>query len=74
MTRSLKLNHWLVVADAIRDDPETYSDVMLGYVRKILSDIADGRISKSREEYTRKILEPDTWGGAIGRSRGSHWK
>ncbi|KAK4684105.1 ubiquitin thioesterase OTU1, partial [Tremellales sp. Uapishka_1] len=39
-----------VVADAIRRDEETYSDVMLG---------------KSRQEYVEAILKPDTWGGAI---------
>ncbi|ORX37218.1 hypothetical protein BD324DRAFT_650824 [Kockovaella imperatae] len=42
-----------VVADAIRSDPHTYSDVVLG---------------SSRDTYMKKILEPNTWGGAIGRS------
>ncbi|GMK57307.1 hypothetical protein CspeluHIS016_0401410 [Cutaneotrichosporon spelunceum] len=39
-----------VVADALRADPDTYSDVMLG---------------RPRDEYIAKILEPNTWGGAI---------
>ncbi|CAD6589595.1 MAG: ubiquitin-specific protease otu1, partial [Tremellales sp. Tagirdzhanova-0007] len=42
-----------VVADAIRDDPEAYSDVILG---------------KPRNEYVKTILKSDTWGGAIGSS------
>ncbi|CAK9784413.1 unnamed protein product [Cutaneotrichosporon oleaginosum] len=37
-----------VVADAIRDDPTTYSDVI-----------------QPRETYISKILEPNTWGGAV---------
>ncbi|KAK8858770.1 hypothetical protein IAR55_002999 [Kwoniella newhampshirensis] len=39
-----------VVADAIRDDPFTYSDVMLG---------------QPRDEYINRIVKSDTWGGAI---------
>ncbi|ODN93401.1 hypothetical protein L198_05265 [Cryptococcus wingfieldii CBS 7118] len=39
-----------VVAEAIRADPETYSQVMLGM---------------PRDEYIRRILKPETWGGAI---------
>ncbi|WVQ96539.1 hypothetical protein IAU59_003644 [Kwoniella sp. CBS 9459] len=39
-----------VVADAIREDPFTYSDVMLG---------------QPADQYIEKILKPDTWGGAI---------
>ncbi|WVF69019.1 hypothetical protein IAT40_003793 [Kwoniella sp. CBS 6097] len=39
-----------VVADAIRDDPFTYSDVMLG---------------QPVDQYVEKILKPETWGGAI---------
>lgn len=39
-----------VVADAIRADPEKYPDVVLGM---------------PREEYIRKIMDKDTWGGAI---------
>ncbi|BEI86209.1 hypothetical protein CcaverHIS002_0604960 [Cutaneotrichosporon cavernicola] len=39
-----------VVADAIRADPDTYSDAMLG---------------RARDEYIAKILERNTWGGAI---------
>ncbi|TYJ58306.1 hypothetical protein B9479_000851 [Cryptococcus floricola] len=39
-----------VVADAIRADPETYSNVILGM---------------PRDEYIRRILKPETWGGAI---------
>lgn len=39
-----------VVADAIKADPEKYSDVMLGM---------------PRDQYMKKILEKDTWGGAI---------
>ncbi|WWD18666.1 hypothetical protein CI109_103119 [Kwoniella shandongensis] len=39
-----------VVADAIRDDPFTYSDVMLG---------------QPRDEYIKRIVKPETWGGAI---------
>lgn len=36
-----------VVADAIRADPETYSDAVLG---------------RSREEYIKTILKPSAWG------------
>jgi len=39
-----------VVADAIRADPESYSDVILG---------------QPREQYIQKIMQPNTWGGAI---------
>ncbi|KAK1925855.1 hypothetical protein DB88DRAFT_485387 [Papiliotrema laurentii] len=39
-----------VVADAIRNDPDNYPDVVLG---------------QPRETYINKILHPDTWGGAI---------
>ncbi|WVW84901.1 hypothetical protein I302_106937 [Kwoniella bestiolae CBS 10118] len=39
-----------VVADAIRDDPFTYSDVMLG---------------QPADQYISKIQRSDTWGGAI---------
>ncbi|KAK6907976.1 ubiquitin thioesterase OTU1 [Kwoniella mangroviensis CBS 8886] len=39
-----------VVADAIRDDPFTYSDVMLG---------------QPADQYIDKMQKPDTWGGAI---------
>jgi len=39
-----------IVADAIRKDPETWSDAILG---------------RSREEYISTILKPATWGGAI---------
>ncbi|ODN73951.1 hypothetical protein L202_07452 [Cryptococcus amylolentus CBS 6039] len=39
-----------VVAEAIRADPETYSQVILGM---------------PRDEYIRRILKPETWGGAI---------
>jgi len=39
-----------VVTDAIRNDPETYSDAFLG---------------QPREDYIKAILKPSTWGGAI---------
>lgn len=39
-----------VVADTIKADPFEYSDVMLG---------------QPRDQYIRKILSKDTWGGAI---------
>ncbi|OCF35110.1 ubiquitin thioesterase OTU1 [Kwoniella heveanensis BCC8398] len=39
-----------VVADAIRNDPFTYSDVMLG---------------QPADQYIEKIVKPETWGGAI---------
>jgi len=39
-----------VVAEAIRRDPETWSDVILG---------------RPRDEYIRTILSPNSWGGAI---------
>nr|ODN89778.1 ubiquitin thioesterase OTU1 [Cryptococcus depauperatus CBS 7855] len=39
-----------IVAEAIKRDPDTYSDVMLG---------------APRNEYIEKIQKPDTWGGAI---------
>ncbi|KAF8503268.1 OTU-domain-containing protein [Russula emetica] len=39
-----------VVAEAIRRDPETWSDVILGH---------------PRDEYIRTILSPNSWGGAI---------
>ncbi|KZT68150.1 OTU-domain-containing protein [Daedalea quercina L-15889] len=39
-----------IVADAIRKDPETWSDAILG---------------RPREEYISTILKPSTWGGAI---------
>ncbi|WVQ73375.1 hypothetical protein IAR50_002946 [Cryptococcus sp. DSM 104548] len=39
-----------VVADAIRKDSETYPEVVLGM---------------PREEYIKRILKPETWGGAI---------
>jgi len=39
-----------LVADAIRTDPETYSEVMLG---------------RPREDYIKTILNPSSWGGAI---------
>jgi len=38
------------VADAIRRDPETWSDAILG---------------RPRDEYIRTILSPNSWGGAI---------
>ncbi|KAH9027593.1 OTU-domain-containing protein [Lactarius pseudohatsudake] len=39
-----------VVAEAIRRDPETWSDAILG---------------RPRDEYIRTILSPNSWGGAI---------
>ncbi|KAH9071195.1 OTU-domain-containing protein [Lactarius deliciosus] len=39
-----------IVAEAIRRDPETWSDVILG---------------RPRDEYIRTILSPNSWGGAI---------
>ncbi|KAI9511122.1 OTU-domain-containing protein [Russula earlei] len=39
-----------IVAAAIRRDPETWSDVILG---------------RPRDEYIRTILSPNSWGGAI---------
>ncbi|KAF8478372.1 OTU-domain-containing protein [Russula ochroleuca] len=39
-----------VVAEAIRRDPETWTDVILG---------------RPRDEYIRTILSPNSWGGAI---------
>ena len=47
--------HWCtaltaVAADAIRNDPDSYPDVVLG---------------QPRETYIRRILSPETWGGAI---------
>ncbi|EIW67737.1 hypothetical protein TREMEDRAFT_33358 [Tremella mesenterica DSM 1558] len=39
-----------VIANAIREDPNEYPDVVLGM---------------SRDQYIAKILQPDTWGGAI---------
>lgn len=39
-----------VVADAIRADPTTYSEAMLG---------------QPPDAYARRMLEPNTWGGAI---------
>ncbi|KAI9446152.1 OTU-domain-containing protein [Lactarius indigo] len=40
----------LVVAEAIRRDPETWSDAILG---------------RPRDDYIRTILSPNSWGGAI---------
>ncbi|KAL7420765.1 ubiquitin-specific protease otu1 [Cryptotrichosporon argae] len=49
-----------VVADTIRADPETYSDVMLG---------------QPRERYIATILKPQSWGGAIELSAfANHYK
>lgn len=39
-----------IVAEAIRRDPDTWSDVILG---------------RPRDEYIRTILSPNSWGGAI---------
>lgn len=39
-----------IVAEAIRKDPETWSDAILG---------------RPRDEYIRTILSPNSWGGAI---------
>ncbi|KAI9443667.1 OTU-domain-containing protein [Lactarius psammicola] len=39
-----------IVAEAIRKDPETWSDAILG---------------RPRDEYIRIILSPNSWGGAI---------
>jgi len=39
-----------IVAEAIRKDPETWSDAILG---------------RPRDEYIRTILSPKSWGGAI---------
>ncbi|KAH9958309.1 OTU-domain-containing protein [Russula dissimulans] len=39
-----------IVAEAIRRDPETWTDAMLGH---------------PRDEYIRTILSPNSWGGAI---------
>jgi len=39
-----------IVADTIRNDPETWSDAILG---------------RPREEYISTILKPTSWGGAI---------
>lgn len=39
-----------VVAEAIRKDPETWTDAILG---------------RPRDEYIRTILSPNSWGGAI---------
>ncbi|KAI0263366.1 hypothetical protein BC834DRAFT_971360 [Gloeopeniophorella convolvens] len=39
-----------VVAEAIRKDPETWSDAILG---------------RPRDDYIRTILSPNSWGGAI---------
>jgi ubiquitin thioesterase OTU1 len=39
-----------IVAEAIRRDPETWTDVILG---------------RPRDEYIRTILSPNSWGGAI---------
>lgn len=45
---SPKLRH--VIASAIRNDPESYPDVVLG---------------RPRDTYIQAILQPNTWGGAI---------
>jgi ubiquitin thioesterase OTU1 len=64
------------VAEAIRRDPETWSDVILGYVR-IYSIIRPSPTRsphicvlffsrrRPRDEYIRTILSPNSWGGAI---------
>ncbi|WVQ85009.1 hypothetical protein IAT38_007173 [Cryptococcus sp. DSM 104549] len=39
-----------IVAEAIKDDPFTYSEVMLG---------------QPVDDYVKKIQQPETWGGAI---------
>jgi len=62
---------WLVVADGIRNDSETYNEAILGYVNPSFSlppssnttAISPHRMPPS--QYITTILKPSTWGGAI---------
>lgn len=45
-----------MVAQIIQSDPQSYSDVVLGYV---------AANSEPSTAYTDKLLRPTTWGGAI---------
>ena len=57
------------MAEAIRRDPETWSDVILGYVatRRVqhIYILALFSRRRPRDEYIRTILSPNSWGGAI---------
>jgi ubiquitin thioesterase OTU1 len=57
------------VADAIRADPETYSDLVLGSVSRA-SGFHSGILRRKdfrqpREKYISTILKSNSWGGAI---------